>query len=353
MAKKHKKRKSVGTPPGSVVFTGNRKMEVPHLIHLSYTSDSIQEASIESDQLGVTDDERNHWYDFRGLHDENLIDHTGKLFGVSKLILEDVVNVHQRPKFEEFSTGFFIVLKSFSIEKEKGGLHFPSQQVAIYCGKSLVLSFHETPDDLFQLVRTRLHHATGRIRDRGSGFLAYTLIDTIVDHYYLLTDQIEFALEELEEVITTRTEENIKSRLHECRSAVLSLRRDIKPLQEALFQFQKSESPYKEPDIQPYLSDLSGHVNQIVESLDSDLELLNGLQDLYLSELSYKMNRVIQTLTLVATLFIPLTFLTGLYGMNFHNMPELRWEYGYFYFLGFVSLLSLLMLWYFKRKRWL
>ena len=353
MSRKHKKRKSAGTPPGSLVFTGNQKMESPRLLHITYDEREFTIDTPSNELLQLPADPKKHWLDLRGLHNEQLINQLGKSFGISPIVLEDVLNVNQRPMLEEYPNGLFFVLKAFTTEKETDSIRFSSQQIAIFCNNNITLSFHENPDDLFLPIRERIRTAQGKIREKSAGFLAYSLMDMIVDQYYLLTDRIEIALEKLEENITTNPGMEIKVQLHECRSNILSLRRDIKPLQEVIFQFQKSDSPFKEPDIQPLLRDLSGHISQIVESLDSDLELLSGLQDLYLSELSFQMNKIIQTLTIVSTIFIPLTFLTSLYGMNFRYMPGLLMEKGYFYFLGLIILLSVLMILYFKNKKWL
>jgi magnesium transporter len=353
MAKKPRRRKkTAGLPPGTLIFTGNQKMENPDLSCLQFNKETIQKVPVLEKNLPDAEAELVNWYDLRGLHDIELVERIGKTFAVHPIAMEDILDVQQRPKFEEYSNGFFFILKAIQIKKEED-FNFYTQQVAIFAGKNTVLSFQEDPDDLFLPVRERLLEAKGRIRERDASYLAYALLDLLVDHYYFLLDHIEGAVEALEDKVTSNPDENVKATLHRYRRTLLTIRREIMPLREAILKFIKSESPFIKPDIQPFLRDLFGHTSQIIESLDSYREMLNGLQDLYLSEISFQMNRVIQTLTIVATIFIPLTFLAGIYGMNFTNMPELEWENGYFILLGIMALATIAMVFYFWHKRWL
>lgn len=352
MANKNRKRKkSAGLPPGTLIFTGKQKMANPDLSCLKFNSEEIREEHAPVESLPAPDEQLVNWYDLRGLHDVPLIEKIGKTFDIHPIIMEDVLDVQQRPKFEEYPNGFFFILKAVLV-REHEPFGFYTEQVAVFAGKGLVLSFQEDPDDIFLPIRERLLLAKGRIRQRDASYLAYALLDLIVDHYYFILDHIEKAVEDLEDQITSDPGENVKATLHRYRRSLLTIRREVLPLREAIIKFLKSESPFINPDIHPFLRDLFGHTSQIIESLESYRDMLNGLQDLYLSEISFQMNRVMQTLTIVSTLFIPLTFLAGIYGMNFTNMPELDWPYGYFYILGLMGLITVGMIIFFWHKKW-
>lgn len=356
MKKKRKKhvRKKIGLPPGSVVFVGNRKVEKAFIHYLQFDSIQIEENTFDNHSkiaLHQFLDERVHWYDIRGLHDTQLIEALGKTFDIHPLILEDVANTHQRPKYEDYEKGIFIVIRSLEFDNEN--LETKTEQVGLYFRKGLLISFQETDSDLFDSIRQRLHSSQGKIRQRGTDYLCYALLDTLADHYYIVLDEIESRIEALEDKILINPDNTIKGQIHQLKKELLVVRKSIYPLREAIGRFSKSESPFIEERSFVFIRDLYDHVVQIMDLTETYRDMLNGLQDMYISEISFKMNQVMQVLTLVATIFIPLTFLVGVYGMNFENIPELSWKYGYFILWGIMILIFISLLLLFRKKKWL
>jgi magnesium transporter len=287
----------------------------------------------------------------RGLHDLELVARLGKAHGMHPLALEDVVDVQQRPKMEVYDDGILMVIKAFSFAPEKRQLSIES--VSVYVTQHTVLSFQEDAGDLFRSVRKRLETATGRIRARGADYLAYALIDNIVDKYFTVIDQIESELDKLENTILRSPEMSTKSQIHDLRLALLTLRKSISPLRELTNRFSDTESPLVTEDTQVYVRDLRDHVIQITDLVETYRDVTNGLYDLYVSEISFRMNSVMQTLTIVSTIFIPLSFLVGVYGMNWTYMPELGTRYGYFVLWAVMISLILGMLGWFRHRRWI
>lgn len=354
MKSSRKKRKKAGLPPGSLVFTGDKKVDKVSLHYLLYDADELQEAKYfnqEEINFQKADPNKVDWYDVRGLHDTQLIESFGKSFDVHSLVLEDVVDVNQRAKYEEYSNGIFIVMSAFSFNNETHEVS--KEQVGLFFQKGLLLSFQENETDLFVHVRERLHSGRGRIRQRGSDYLCYALMDSIVDHYFNVLDDIERVIEKLEEGIIDGADINTKAGIHKLKTQVVHIRRTISPLREAIGRFSKSDSPMIDEGTRLYLRDLYDHTIQITDAVDSIRDILNGLQDLYISEISLRMNQVMQVLTIITTIFVPLSFLAGLYGMNFEYIPELKFRYGYFVLLGIMVLIFVGALYYFNRKKWL
>ncbi len=291
------------------------------------------------------------WYDVKGLHCIPVIEQLGRLYNVHPLALEDVLDTTQRPKFEDYENAIFIIAQALTFNEANSEIEV--EQIAIYAGDGFVLSFQEKPDDTFQTVCERILHNGGRIRKRGVDYLVYALLDTIVDHYYIVMDRIEEVLEKHEQEILTVPDENTKSRIHQLKLQVLSLKKSIYPLREAINAFSRCDNPLVREDTRIFIRDIYDHTIQIVDTLENWRDVLNGLFDLYLSQLSYRMNNVMQVLTIISTIFIPLTFVAGIYGMNFDNMPELHWHYGYFIVLGVMLLIVLGLLAAFRRRGWL
>lgn len=349
-----KKRTKLGMSPGSVVYTGKRGVEKVFIHTSSYNSENIVETVQNNKEdiiLEAPEPGTIKWFDIRGVHDAELIELIGKQFDVHGLILEDIANIDQRPKYDEFDNGNFIVLKSLSFNNDKIGIE--SEQVSIFFRDGLLLSFQEAETDLFCSVRERLMVSNGRIRQRGTDYLAYALIDILVDNYYVLLDDIETHIDILEERIIHNPDKTIKTNIHHLKKELLVSRKSITPLREAISRFSKSESGYVNEESKMFIRDLYDHTVQVLDMVESYRDTINGLQDLYLSEISYKMNQVMQILTIISVIFVPLTFLAGIYGMNFDVLPELHWKYGYLYFWIFSAVILVLLLWYFKRKKWL
>jgi magnesium transporter len=346
----HAKGKKAGLPPGTLVFTGQKRLEVPDLTVCTYNAESIATSKSLTDIRDPAQDSV-LWVDIRGLHETELVREIGSRFGIHPLALEDIVDIHQRPKYDSYDQGFLMLMESFAFLPEENRVM--QEQVSVFCGENFVLTFQEDEKDIFESIRERINNTSGRIRRSQSDYLTYALMDTLVDRYFITLEAIGDHIEVLEEEISVNPNFGTKNRIHTMKRTVLEVRKGIAPLREALSRLTRSDSPFVRDTTRIYLQDLYGNVIQSIEMADNFRDLLSGMHDLYLTEISYKMNKVMQTLTIVATIFIPLTFIAGVYGMNFDNMPELHWRYGYFYLLGFMLVVALGLLYLFYRKKWL
>jgi len=357
MSKRPKSRlrnKKTGLPPGSVIFTGNKKVENVVLHFLQYNLEQFKTETYDSHDkiiFAPIEEGKIDWYDIRGLHDIDIIEQIGKAYDIHSLVLEDVVSTNQRPKFEEYTQGNFVIIRALSFDRES--LEVETEQVAIYFRKGFIVSFQESGDDLFAGVRTRLKNSYGKIRQRGTDYLCYALIDNVVDHYYSVFDDIEDVIEDLEGRLLSNPGREVRGTLHSLKKELLTLRRSISPLREAISRFSKAENEFIDESSFLFIRDLYDHTVQVLDRVEVYRDMLNSLQELYLSEVSTRMNQVMQVLTLIATIFIPLTFLVGVYGMNFKNMPELQWKYGYFMLWGVMVVIFVILLLFFKRRKWL
>ncbi|TAK36512.1 MAG: magnesium/cobalt transporter CorA [Saprospiraceae bacterium] len=348
--KQHIRRKKPGAMPGSLEFTGEQVVEQPIILRIQYNEQNFDMQFPAADAT-ITTGEGVVWYDVRGLHDVELIAKYGKHFDIHPLVLEDILHTRQRPKFEEYGNDVFTIVQSLTYDESSGELF--TEQIALYFGENYLLSFQENSDDTFAAVRERLESGSGRIRSRKVDYLAYALIDNVVDNYFHVLDQIEKSMEQLEDQISTAPSENTKEHIHHLKFQLLTLRKSVVPLREAINRFSRCESLFINKSSEVFLRDLYDHVIRIADLVDTYRDMVNGLQELYLSELSMRMNKIIQLLTIITTIFVPLTFLAGVYGMNFKNIPELSWHYGYFYLLGLMAIISIVLVFYFRKRKWL
>ena len=348
---RQKRRKKAGLPPGSLIFTGQQKVEDPDVNILKYNEKNIIECRPSDLKEAMPEEGHTTWYDVRGLHETKLVEKIGTTFEIHPLILEDILDTHQRPKFEAYKNGFFIIARLLKFDEESKEIL--GEQLSIYVGQGFILSFQESAEDSLKPVRDRLLTSSGKIRQRNADYLAYAFIDTIVDQYFHILDRIEEQIERLEVDILEGRHDNVKMRIHGQKREVIDLRRLIAPLREAVSQFSKSEHDLVTNVTSVFLRDLSDHIMQVVDLIESHRDALTNLHDLYLSEISFKMNQVMQVLTIIATIFIPLTFLSGIYGMNFDHMPELHWKYSYHVLWGIMGIITMSLLYYFRKKKWL
>ena len=345
--RKHK----IGLPPGSLVYTGTKRAFNPHVSICQYDISSYQDEGLVLEEAFALDVQKVTWVDVRGLSDIDLISKIGRGFKIHSLVLEDILNVHHRPKFEDYDDGFFIILRTFSFDQET--LEILPEQVSIYVGNHFIISFQEAPTDLFADIRERLHTAKGKVRKYGADYLCYALMDRLVDNYYHFFELVGESMEALEFEIMDDASEASKDKIHRLKGSLLQIRRSLGPMRESINQLTKTESDLIANSTQLYIRDLYDHAVYAMDMLETYRENLVGLQDLFLSELSFKMNKVMQVLTIVATIFIPLTFIVGVYGMNFEHMPELQWKHGYLMVWLLMIACMFGMFYFFKRKRWL
>jgi magnesium transporter len=351
MAKKGKK---IGLPPGTVVFTGKRKVDKINIHYLEYNASESNDVVL--DNQSITSFHKPtptfiQWYDTRGVHDTALIKAIGNTFSMHPLALEDIASTFQRPKMDEFENGLFVTFRAFSFHKEESKVI--SEQVALYLGNGYVLSFQEDATDLFSSIRSRITTGAGRIRLKGADYLFYTLIDSIIDQYYLVIDDLEEILENFEKDVIKNISNETRGDIYELKQEVNVMRKSLFPTRELVNRLISSEHQIIHENTIPYLRDLRDHLSQVIEQLDYQLENLNSLQELFISQVGYRSNKVMQVLTIVATIFIPLTFLAGIYGMNFQHMPELGWKYGYFILLLIMLIIVICLLFFFRKKKWL
>jgi magnesium transporter len=349
--RKSNRRLKQGLPPGSLVFTGDRHTDAAFVTLVQYNEETGEEKTA-IDAI-VPPDEGTYllWHDIRGLQNVPLIEQLGKQYNIHPLALEDVLNTQQRPKLEDYEDALFVVAQALSFDEKTQEVQ--TEQVAIYAGEGFLVSFQEKPNDTFLTVRDRILNGNGRIRKRRSDYLLYALLDTVVDQYYAVLDKLEEVIEVQEREILDNPTDSNKTSLYKLKLEIMALRKTIYPLRDAVSALSRTDNPLVQDSTRIFIRDLYDHIVQIMDTVDNWRDLLNGLFDLYLSNLSMRMNNVMRVLTIISTIFIPLTFIVGVYGMNFDNMPELHWHYGYFIIMGFMFLLGLFLLYLFKRKRWL
>ncbi len=347
-AKKQFRQRQPGLPPGTLVFTGEKVMESLNVRMLQFNEEQFIEKEKQNDIPHPETGDFITWYDVKGLHDTQLVERLGKQFNLHPLVLEDILDTQQRPKFEEYDDGIFIILRAMTFDQE-----VKLEHIAIYAGPKFTLSFQENEDDTFAPVRERIRIGNGRIRKRGSDYLAYALIDSIVDQYFIVLDQLQETLDALEEEVMYSPDNQTKGKIHQLKLQMLMLRKSLLPLREAINWFVKSDCPIVHESTDVFTRDLYDHIVQVIDMVETYRDIINGLYDLYLSEISFRMNNVMQLLTIISTIFIPLTFLVGVYGMNFKFMPELDWRYGYFFVWGLMLFITIVMLILFRRRKWL
>jgi magnesium transporter len=281
----------------------------------------------------------------------DLIRTLGERFDLHPLVLEDVLSTGQRPKFEDFDDYIFMVLKTLHAGDESG--HISTEQISVVVGGNFVITFQEVPEDPFEHVRARIRDGKGRIRSMGADYMAYALVDAVVDHYFIVLEQLGDEIEALgEEAVSDPTPDTLHT-INSIKRELGSLRRSVWPLREVISAIQRAESELFSEKTEIYLRDVYDHTIQVVETIETFRDTVGGMFDTYLSSVSNRMNEVMKVLTIIATIFIPVTFVAGLYGMNFQRMPELAWPWGYPAALLVMLAIALTMIAYFRRKGWL
>jgi magnesium transporter len=318
---------------------------------MSYSEDRLEEGEVESLEAVVASSLSVRWLNLDGLHDVSILREIGERFDLHRLLLEDVISVGQRPKFEEYDGRLFVVLHMLSVDDVEAQIR--EEQVSMVLSGGTLLTFQERTGDVFEPVRRRLREASGRIRARGADYLMYALIDAVVDGYFGVLERLGNAAERLDGEIADDPTPDTARRLHALKREALVARRSIWPVRELASGLLRSESELITADTRIYLRDVYDHAVQAIDAAETLRELTTSLMDLYLSTVGQRTNEVMRVLTVIASLFIPLTFLAGLYGMNFQYMPELAFRWAYPVLLGVMGVLAVGMLQYFKRKGWL
>ncbi len=345
--------KKAGLPPGSLIYTGERKVESVRITAIDYDEHAFEEKSLATVEecFPFKTTPTVTWINVDGLHDVSVIEKIGQAFGLHPLMLEDILHTGQRPKYEDYDKHIFVVVRMLSYCDDSHTVE--SEQVSLILGPSYVISFQERIGDVFDQVRERLRNGKGRIRKMGADYLAYSLTDAIVDSYFAILEKTGEKIEALEEELVSDPDDRTLRQIHALKREMIELRRSIWPLRELVNGLQRSDSPLLAETTSIYLRDVYDHTIQIIDAIESFRDMVAGMLDIYLSSLSNRMNAVMKVLTIIATMFIPLTFVAGIYGMNFENMPELKWRYGYAAVWGVMVLMAVGMLIYFRKKKWL
>jgi magnesium transporter len=346
-------KKSLGQTPGAIVYTGNKENTELFIDVFDYSSDFFEEKKLVAieDSFKYIDSKPITWLNINGLSHIDAIEKIGTYCNLHPLLLEDIANTHQRPKIDEYDDYLFLVLKMLHFNNE-GQLHI--EHVSFVLGNGYVLSFQEAEGDVFDPVRNRLRNAKGRIRANGADYLLYALMDTMVDNYFTLMEMVGEKIETLEDTLfEDKPNDDIVYDIQRLKKEILRIKRAVTPLREVVNRLEKGEHKLISEKTQFYLRDLYDHIIQVSENIEIYREMIWGLMDMYMTTLGNKMNQIMKVLTIVASIFIPLTFLAGVYGMNFENIPELKFKYGYFVLWGFMILIFAILLYYFRRKKWL
>jgi magnesium transporter len=348
-----RKSKKAGLPPGTLIHVGEPTTTKVKITVIDYDESDLQEKEVVKidecypykDKPTVT------WINIDGIHDVNIIEQIGKNYGIHPLLLEDIVNTEQRPKIEDFENYLFLVTKMLSFDEQQRTIRI--EQVSLIVGPNYVLSFQEREGDVFEPVRDRIRHAKGRIRKMGADYLAYALLDAIVDGYFIILERIGDTIEGLEENLISHPDTGILRAIHDLKREMIFLRRSVWPLREVISVMSRKESTLIKASTEIFLRDVYDHTIQVIDTIETYRDMVSGMLDTYLSSISNRMNEVMKVLTIFAAIFIPLTFFAGIYGMNFSYMPELGWKWGYFTVLAVMAAIVVIMVVYFKNKKWL
>jgi len=348
-----KKDASIGQAPGSLIFIGNQKISEPIIRIIDYDKDNLQELDLQDIKDGVVFKETNTvtWINVYGLHNTDLIKEIGKVFELHPLVLEDIVNTGQRPKMEDYDSYLFFVLKMLRHDQEAEKIN--SEQISMILGKTFLITFQERPGDVFEPVRDRIRKQKGRIRGTGIDYLAYSLLDTIVDNYIFIIERMGEQIENIEDQILDNPTNNILAEINSYKREMNYLRKSIRPAKELILHLSKLESDLICEQTQPFLKDLLDLSTQAVEVIDTYREMLTDHLNIYNTGISNRLNEIMKVLTIFSAIFIPLTFIAGIYGTNFEYLPELHFRYSYFIFWGILLLVAITMVRFFKRKNWL
>jgi magnesium transporter len=351
MLRKRKKHHiKAGLPPGTAVFTGEIKVETTQTTVVQYSETSVKEDILRGLECPLSSDNLVTWFDVRGLSDVALIEHIGRTFTVHPLAIEDVLNVNQRPKWDDYDNGIFITVRALRLNENQ---EIITEQVSFFLEKNVLLTFQEDADDLFKVVRERIKNGQGKVRQKRTDYLMYVLLDCIVDEYITLLEHTEDKIEALETEILNHFTPSVRSQIYRFKQQLSQVRRAVLPMRDVVGRFTREEGEIVDPANQVYIRDLHDHIIRVIETTENQRDMLNNLDDLYNSEQSNRANHIMKVLTILSAIFIPLTFIVGVYGTNFDFLPEIHYRHGYTLMWVLMIFIAVIQLIYFRWKKWL
>jgi magnesium transporter len=347
-----------GLPPGTPVYVGKKRTEKIEFTLIDYDRDGFERKALSTvdEMISYRTTPGVSWINIEGLHESEIIEKIGGIFEIHPLVVEDILNTDQRPKMDIYDDYVYIVMKMHSLDEETGVVEV--EQVSMILGNNFVLTFQEQPGDIFDPVRLRIADNRGRIRKSGPDYLAYALLDAMVDSYFGILQSLGDDIEDLEDELLANPTSATLGRIHFLKREMAYLRKSVWPLRELINILKRQESELIRDTTVIYLNDLYDHTIQVIDTVETLKDILAGVLDIYLSSISNRMNEIMKVLTVFAAIFIPLTLIAGIYGMNFDpgsspfNMPELKWYFGYPFALGLMATIGIVLFIYFKRKNW-
>jgi magnesium transporter len=348
-----KRSEKAGLPPGTLVHIGEKKAETPKITIMDYDETHFQEKEIKTIEecFLFKDTPTVTWINIDSLHQVEILEKLGECYGFHPLVLEDILNTDQRPKMEDYGEYLYIVLRILNYNDKSSEIE--SEQISLILGPNFIISFQEKEGPFFNPVRERIRNGKGRIRKMGPDYLAYALLDLIVDNYFIIMEKLGEKIEFLEEELVTQPGPETLQTIHHLKREMIFFRKAVWPLREVIGSLERGESPLVKGTSRVYLRDVYDHTIQVIDTIETFRDMVSGMLDIYLSSISNRLNAVMKVLTIIATIFMPLTFIAGIYGMNFKYMPELEWRWGYLMFWLIMIGIGAFMLIYFKKKRWL
>jgi magnesium transporter len=348
-----KRSDKAGLSPGTLMYVGEKKTGRPRITVLDYDPSGFREkeAAAVEECFPFKDTDTVTWINVDGVHDAGVIEKLGAAFGIHPLVLEDIMTTTQRPKTEDLGNAVFVVLRM--IECDKDGNNLAADQLSLIFGANYVLSFQETPGDCLDPVRERIRGGKGRLRSLGPDYLAYAIVDAVVDNYFFVLETLGERIDALEDVLVDEPRRELLHEIHTLKREMIGLRKSVWPLREVVSGLERLESPLIQSSTGPFLRDLYDHSIQVIDTVESFREILSSMVETYLSSASNRMNEIMKVLTIISTIFIPITFLVGVYGMNFPNMPEIGWRWGYLAVWGVVVAVVAAMVAFIRRRKWL
>ena len=354
MARFFKKREEIkGMSPGSLIFIGNKKVDNIRIRVIDYDGTQLKEGELKDIAEGAIYKQTNTvtWINVDGLHDLSLMKEIGQTFDLHPLLMEDILNTGQRPKLEEFDNCLFVVLKMLRYDTEKQMI--VSEQLSLVLGETFLLTFQEQPGDVFEPVRDRIRKQKARIRASGIDYLAYALMDCVVENYVFIIERLGEQIEDIEEEILESADSAVMEKINAFKREMNFIRKSVRPAREAILQLSKLDSELINDQTLPFLKDLQDLITHAAEVIDTYRDMLSDQLNLYNSVVGNRMNDIMKVLTIFAAIFIPLTFIAGIYGTNFEYLPELKFKYSYFIFWSVMLSVAVVMLIYFRKKKWL